>query len=56
MSVAATEFDRTMSRPRQLETDPLLIFAVASLLLLGVVMVASASMSVAHITRASSSL
>ena len=48
MSVAATEFDRTMSRPRQLETDPLLIFAVASLLLLGVVMVASASMSVAE--------
>ena len=47
MSVAATEFDRTMSRPRQLEIDPLLIFAVASLLLLGVVMVASASMSVA---------
>ncbi len=48
MSVAATEFDRTMSRPRQLEIDPLLIFAVASLLLLGVVMVASASMSVAE--------
>jgi len=48
MSVAATDFDRTLSRPRQLEIDPLLMFAVSSLLLIGVVMVASASMSVAE--------
>lgn len=48
MSVAAAEFDRAISRPRQLEIDPLLTFAVATLLLLGVVMVASASMSVAE--------
>ena len=48
MSVAVTEFDRMIGRPRQLAIDPVLTFAVAGLMLLGIVMVASASMSVAE--------
>jgi len=47
MSAASIAFSRSSGRPRRLEIDPVLSMTVAVLLLVGLVMVASASVSVA---------
>jgi cell division protein FtsW len=48
MSVASMTLGKAMARPRRLEVDPVLLGAAVSLLMLGVIMVASASMSISQ--------
>ncbi len=47
MSAASLQFSRSIARPTRLIVDPLLVSAALGLLLIGLVMVTSASMSVA---------
>jgi cell division protein FtsW len=48
MSAATMALSQGLARPRRLEVDPLLLGAVVGLLMLGVIMVASASMSISE--------
>jgi cell division protein FtsW len=48
MSAATIAMTQGMAKPRRLEVDPMLLFAVTGLLMLGVIMVASASMSISQ--------
>lgn len=48
MSAATIAMTQGLAKPRRLEVDPMLLFAVTGLLMLGVIMVASASMSISQ--------